>query len=90
MPPRTPRPPALVTAAASLGPAATFIPAKKMGWLILKRSVMGVRICSVVVALLLVSVLSVVIAPVMRLGDGDVDGQMRLTRRGHFEECGVC
>jgi hypothetical protein len=43
----TPRPPALVTAAASLGPAATFMPASMMGCWILKRSVMGVRICSV-------------------------------------------
>lgn len=43
----TPIPPALETAAASLGPAATFIPASMMGWLIFKRSVVTVRICSV-------------------------------------------
>src|SRR4051794_3720868 len=45
-PPITPSPPAFVTAAASLGPAATFIPARRMGWLILRRSVTVVRICS--------------------------------------------
>ena len=45
-PPMTPIPPALVTAAASLGPAATFIPASITGWLILRRSVTVVRICS--------------------------------------------
>src|SRR4051812_31135136 len=39
----TPRPPALVTAAASFGPAATFIPARRTGWLIFKRSVVTVR-----------------------------------------------
>ena len=39
-------PPAFVTAAASLGPAATFMPARRMGWLMPKRSVIGVRICS--------------------------------------------
>ena len=39
-------PPALVTAAASLGPAATFMPARRMGWLIPKSSVISVRICS--------------------------------------------
>lgn len=43
----TPIPPALETAAASFGPAATFIPASMMGWLIFKRSVVTVRICSV-------------------------------------------
>lgn len=42
----TPRPPALVTAAASFGPAATFIPASMTGWLILRRSVTVVRSCS--------------------------------------------
>lgn len=41
----TPRPPAFVTAAASLGPAATFMPARRTGCLILRRSVTGVRIC---------------------------------------------
>lgn len=45
-PPMTPRPPAFVTAAASLGPAATFMPASMIGWLIFKRSVVTVRICS--------------------------------------------
>lgn len=45
-PPITPIPPAFVTAAASLGPAATPIPAKRIGWLTPKRSVTGVRICS--------------------------------------------
>ena len=45
-PPITPSPPAFVTAAASLGPAATFIPASITGWLILRRSVTVVRICS--------------------------------------------
>lgn len=45
-PPITPRPPAFVTAAASRGPAATFIPASKTGCLILRRSVTGVLICS--------------------------------------------
>jgi hypothetical protein len=43
IPPRTPRPPAFVTAAASFGPAATFIPARRIGWLILRRSVTVVR-----------------------------------------------
>ena len=42
----TPRPPAFVTAAASFGPAATFIPASMMGWLILRRSVTVVRSCA--------------------------------------------
>lgn len=42
----TPRPPAFVTAAASFGPAATFIPASMTGWLILRRSVAVVRSCS--------------------------------------------
>ena len=45
-PPMTPIPPALLTAAASLGPAATFIPANMTGWLIFRRSVTVVRICS--------------------------------------------
>lgn len=38
----------LVTAAASLGPAATFIPASMMGWLIFRRSVVTVRSFSIV------------------------------------------
>lgn len=46
-PPMTPRPPALETAAASFGPAATFIPARRTGWLIFSRSVVTVRSCSV-------------------------------------------
>ena len=46
IPPMTPRPPAFVTAAASFGPAATFMPASMIGWLILRRSVTVVRICS--------------------------------------------
>lgn len=45
-PPMTPRPPAFVTAAASLGPAATFIPASRIGCLIFRRSVTVVLICS--------------------------------------------
>lgn len=45
-PPITPIPPALVTAAASLGPAATFMPASMIGWLIFSRSVTAVRIFS--------------------------------------------
>jgi len=44
-PPMTPRPPALVTAAASLGPAATFMPASMTGCLIFRRSVIVVLIC---------------------------------------------
>jgi len=44
-PPMTPRPPAFVTAAASFGPAATFIPASMTGCLILRRSVTVVLIC---------------------------------------------
>lgn len=47
IPPRTPSPPAFVTAAASLGPAATFIPARIIGCLILRRSVTVVRSCSI-------------------------------------------
>ena len=47
-PPITPRPPAFVTAAASLGPAATFIPARRTGWGILRRSVTVVRSCSAI------------------------------------------
>jgi hypothetical protein len=43
-PPMTPKPPALVTAAANLGPAATFIPAKRIGCLIFKASVRAVLI----------------------------------------------
>ena len=46
----TPSPPALVTAAASLGPAATFIPARRTGWLIFRRSVTVVRIISAIVS----------------------------------------
>ena len=53
-PPMTPSPPALVTAAASLGPAATFIPARRTGWLIFRRSVTVVRICSAIVSQLAV------------------------------------
>jgi hypothetical protein len=45
-PPMTPMPPASLTAAASFGPAATFMPASMMGWLILRRPVVVVRICS--------------------------------------------
>jgi hypothetical protein len=41
-------PPAFVTAAASLGPAATFMPASMTGCLIFSRSVSFVRICSAV------------------------------------------
>merc|ERR1719262_563765 len=44
-PPITPRPPALVTAAARAGPAATFIPARMTGCLIPKSSVIGVLSC---------------------------------------------
>ena len=44
-PPITPIPPAFVTAAANLGPAATFMPANMTGWLIFKRSVTVVRSC---------------------------------------------
>ena len=40
----TPNPPALVTAAARPGPAATFIPARKIGCFILKSLVRGVVI----------------------------------------------
>jgi hypothetical protein len=43
-PPITPKPPALVTAAANLGPAATFIPARRIGCLIFKASVRAVLI----------------------------------------------
>ncbi len=43
-PPIVPRPPALVTAAAKLGPAATFIPANKTGCFIFRSSVIGVLI----------------------------------------------
>jgi len=39
---RVPNPPAFVTAAARPGPAATFIPARKMGCLILNSFVRGV------------------------------------------------
>eukprot|EP00924_Labyrinthula_sp_SR-Ha-C_P006634 maker-scaffold_29-snap-gene-0.53-mRNA-1 protein AED:0.03 eAED:0.03 QI:934/1/1/1/0/0/2/25/65 len=42
LPPITPSPPAFVTAAASLGPAATFIPASRIGALIPNNSVIGV------------------------------------------------
>lgn len=42
----TPNPPAFVTAAASFGPAATFIPASSTGCLILSMSVTVVLICS--------------------------------------------
>jgi hypothetical protein len=45
-PPMTPNPPAFVTAAASFGPAATFIPASITGCLILSMSVTAVLICS--------------------------------------------
>jgi hypothetical protein len=41
---KVPSPPAFVTAAAKPGPAATFIPARKMGCLILKSFVRGVVI----------------------------------------------
>lgn len=54
-PPITPIPPALVTAAASLGPAATFMPASMIGWLILSKSVTVVRIFSFETLGLLVS-----------------------------------
>jgi len=39
---QVPKPPAFVTAAARPGPAATFIPARKMGCLILNSFVRGV------------------------------------------------
>ena len=42
----TPNPPAFVTAAASFGPAATFMPASSTGCLILSMSVTVVLICS--------------------------------------------
>jgi len=42
-----PNPPAFVTAAARPGPAATFIPAKKIGCLILNSFVRGVTIVAI-------------------------------------------
>ena len=45
----TPRPPALLTAAASSGPAATFMPASMMGCLIPNSSVIGVEIVGVLI-----------------------------------------
>ena len=48
----TPSPPALVTAAASSGPAATFIPASSTGCLIPKSSVIGVEMMDMVTTLI--------------------------------------
>lgn len=49
-PPITPNPPAFVTAAASSGPAATFIPASIMGCWIPNSFVMGVVMIGVLIS----------------------------------------
>lgn len=82
-----------MTAAASLGPAATFIPASMIGWLIFRRSVVTVRSFSVVRS----AITSMQTAHV--IVDGDVRGEAmvrircRLTRderRRSRRDAGAC
>lgn len=73
-----------------MGPAATFMPASRMGWLILSRSVIGVRICSVQRSRLTLLKVWAHMEPCRGSHGNKVQSKHRgyrtLTRRSHYED----